>query len=290
MQRRKSGSRPNAAGNAAAGAATEGRPRRHMMGVPEWNEAEINAVLELWMQHNRQPQWKPIAKELAALNATGALNGELAAKGLERTNNAVMNKVKELSGLSCARRVKPRTVGNFANWCTNPPLSAPADASAASNGVHADIAGAELEAITTAARTAMHSPSVAGGAALQGAVAIATAQFLAEHVEERLPAIPMPPSCSSLPPPPGPSVSSISHSSSREMPRKRRHLTHWPIQVGVRSRHLPLIAVSPAPPEVPVIVQRKAVMPSYAAGTSPAVRIVGPSLPGAACPILQEDL
>jgi hypothetical protein len=42
-------------------------------------------VLDLWMQPNWQPQWKPIVKELAALNTQGALNAELAAKVLERT-------------------------------------------------------------------------------------------------------------------------------------------------------------------------------------------------------------
>jgi hypothetical protein len=89
-------------------------PKRNTSGVPEWNEAEINAVLELWNKRERQSEWKSISLELAALNSTGELNSELAAKGLQRTNNAVMNKVKELSGIARARRSRPRTVGNFA--------------------------------------------------------------------------------------------------------------------------------------------------------------------------------
>lgn len=92
----------------------EGAPKRITAGVPEWNEVEINTVLELWNKHGRQSEWKSISRELAALNSAGGLNSELAAKGLQRTNNAVMNKVKELSGMARARRSRPRTVGNFA--------------------------------------------------------------------------------------------------------------------------------------------------------------------------------
>lgn len=49
------------------------------------NKCRTALVLDLWMQPNWQPQWKPIVKELAALNTQGALNAELAAKVLERT-------------------------------------------------------------------------------------------------------------------------------------------------------------------------------------------------------------
>ena len=94
--------------------AGDGVPQRSTTGVPEWNEVEINTVLELWVKHGRQSEWKSISLELAALNSAGGLNSELAAKGLQRTNNAVMNKVKELSGMARARRSRPRTVGNFA--------------------------------------------------------------------------------------------------------------------------------------------------------------------------------
>ena len=94
--------------------AGDGVPQRSTTGVPEWNEVEINTVLELWVKHGRQSEWKSISLELAALNSAGGLNSELAAKGLQRTNNAVMNKVKELSGMARARRSQPRTVGNFA--------------------------------------------------------------------------------------------------------------------------------------------------------------------------------
>lgn len=92
----------------------DGVPKRNTAGVPEWNEAEINTVLELWNKHGRQSEWKSISLELAGLNSTGQINPELSAKGLQRTNNAVMNKVKELSGIARARRSRPRTVGNFA--------------------------------------------------------------------------------------------------------------------------------------------------------------------------------
>jgi hypothetical protein len=271
------------------------------MGVPEWNEAEINAVLELWIQHNRQSQWKPIAKELATLNATGALNPELASKGLERTNNAVMNKVKELSGLSCARRVKPRTVGNFANWSLNGPQPLVGDTVAANSVSHvehtAGVAGdgQELDALgsATARRSAVNSPSVAGGAALQGAVAIATAQLFAEHVDERLPAIPMPPSCAQFPSPPAVHPVGCGPQGGvggREPTRKRgRHQSQWSLPHAARGRHTPVAAVSPCAPEVPVIVQRKAVVPSYAAGTGPAVKVVGPWPTDAAYPIAQDE-
>jgi hypothetical protein len=42
------------------------------------------------------PKWKPIAAELTRRNADGALNPALAARGMTRSNNAVMNKVKEI--------------------------------------------------------------------------------------------------------------------------------------------------------------------------------------------------
>lgn len=92
----------------------DGIPKRNTAGVPEWNATEINTVLELWNKHGRQSEWKSISLELATLNSTGELNPELSAKGLQRTNNAVMNKVKELSGIARARRSRPRTIGNFA--------------------------------------------------------------------------------------------------------------------------------------------------------------------------------
>lgn len=71
-------------------------------------------MLELWNKHGRQSEWKSISLELAQLNANGQLNPELQSKGLQRTNNAVMNKVKELSGIARARRSRPRMLGNFA--------------------------------------------------------------------------------------------------------------------------------------------------------------------------------
>jgi hypothetical protein len=67
-----------------------------MVGVPEWTEAEVEAVMALYHERGSLPKWKPIALELQQLNADGALNAALAQKGLYRSNNAVMNKVKEM--------------------------------------------------------------------------------------------------------------------------------------------------------------------------------------------------
>lgn len=66
------------------------------MGVPEWTEAEVETVMSLYQKRGSLPKWKPIALELQQLNADGNLNAALAQKGLYRSNNAVMNKVKEM--------------------------------------------------------------------------------------------------------------------------------------------------------------------------------------------------
>lgn len=52
--------------------------------------------MTLFNKRGGQPKWKPISVELRQMNAGGALNPQLAAKGLYRSNNAVMNKVKEM--------------------------------------------------------------------------------------------------------------------------------------------------------------------------------------------------
>ena len=111
-------------------------PKRNTSGVPEWNEAEINSVLELWNKHGRQSEWKSISLELAQLNANGQLNPELHSKGLQRTNNAVMNKVKELSGIARARRSRPRMLGNFALLPFEQPGQARDGGRAAMRGSH----------------------------------------------------------------------------------------------------------------------------------------------------------
>jgi hypothetical protein len=67
-----------------------------MSGVPEWSQAEVDAVMRLYDERGRLPKWKPIADELSHMNATGELNPTLLQKGLIRSNNAVMNKVKEI--------------------------------------------------------------------------------------------------------------------------------------------------------------------------------------------------
>lgn len=67
-----------------------------MSGVPEWSQAEVDAVMRLYDERGRLPKWKPIADELARMNAAGDLNESLLQKGLIRSNNAVMNKVKEI--------------------------------------------------------------------------------------------------------------------------------------------------------------------------------------------------
>ena len=67
-----------------------------MFGVPEWSQAEVDAVMRLYDERGRMPKWKPIADELARMNTTGELNPALLQKGLIRSNNAVMNKVKEI--------------------------------------------------------------------------------------------------------------------------------------------------------------------------------------------------
>jgi hypothetical protein len=128
--------------------------------------------------------------------------------------------------LSCARWVKPGTVGCFANWCINPPLVPTADGCAVSSGVPADFTsmGPEREALTTAACSVMNrSAPLAGGAALQGDVAGAAAHFLAGHAEDRAPSIPMPPSCGSLPLHAVHNVSLLPHTSYRETPPKQQH-------------------------------------------------------------------
>jgi hypothetical protein len=71
-------------------------PNRNMSGVPEWSQAEVDAVMRLYDERGRLPKWKPIADELSQMNATGELNPTLLQKGLIRSNNAVMNKVKEI--------------------------------------------------------------------------------------------------------------------------------------------------------------------------------------------------
>lgn len=72
--------------------------------MPEWNDAETAKVMALWIERGRKPEWKPISMDLAAANKDGSLNADLKEKGMQRTNNAVMNKVKELSGQSAPRR------------------------------------------------------------------------------------------------------------------------------------------------------------------------------------------
>lgn len=67
-----------------------------MSGVPEWSQAEVDAVMRLYDERGRLPKWKPIADELARMNAAGDLNPALLHKSLVRSNNAVMNKVKEI--------------------------------------------------------------------------------------------------------------------------------------------------------------------------------------------------
>jgi hypothetical protein len=71
-------------------------PNRNMSGVPEWSQAEVDSVMRLYEERGRLPKWKPIADELSRLNADGQLNSVLVQKGLIRSNNAVMNKVKEI--------------------------------------------------------------------------------------------------------------------------------------------------------------------------------------------------
>lgn len=68
-----------------------------MVGVPEWSEAELEAVMEIYLRRGAQPKWKPIANELQERNKDGSLNRDLARKGMHRSNNAVMNKVKEMN-------------------------------------------------------------------------------------------------------------------------------------------------------------------------------------------------
>ena len=58
-----------------------------MSGVPEWSQAELDAVRALYEQRGRQPKWKPIAVALQTMNADGSLNAALAEKGLHRSNN-----------------------------------------------------------------------------------------------------------------------------------------------------------------------------------------------------------
>lgn len=67
-----------------------------MSGVPEWSQAEVDAVMRLYEERGRLAKWKPIADELARMNADGGLNPALLQKGMIRSNNAVMNKVKEI--------------------------------------------------------------------------------------------------------------------------------------------------------------------------------------------------
>lgn len=56
----------------------------------------MDSVMRLYEERGRMPRWKPIADDLARLNANGELNSALSLKGLVRSNNAVMNKVKEI--------------------------------------------------------------------------------------------------------------------------------------------------------------------------------------------------
>lgn len=85
-----------------------------MSGVPEWSSAELDAVMELYVKRGSLPKWKPISVELRDLNADGSLNPTLAQKGLFRSNNAVMNKVKEMlfkAATDAAKtKVRPRPV------------------------------------------------------------------------------------------------------------------------------------------------------------------------------------
>jgi hypothetical protein len=69
---------------------------RNMSGVPAWSQAEIDAVMRLYHDRGRLPKWKPIADALSRLNVAGELNPDLCSKGLVRSNNGVMNKVKEI--------------------------------------------------------------------------------------------------------------------------------------------------------------------------------------------------
>jgi hypothetical protein len=68
-----------------------------MAGVPEWSSAELDAVMDIYARRGCAPCWKPISMELRERNADGSLNMSLAQKGLWRSNNAVMNKVKEMN-------------------------------------------------------------------------------------------------------------------------------------------------------------------------------------------------
>jgi hypothetical protein len=63
----------------------------------EWTQAELQAVMSIYVRRGCKPKWKPISVELKELNQDGSLNASLAQKGLYRSNNAVMNKVKELN-------------------------------------------------------------------------------------------------------------------------------------------------------------------------------------------------
>lgn len=96
---------------------------RHPAGAVEWTKAECKLALQLYhvrllyhadhgarrragtqrgtcalvvQAYGGLAKWKPIADGLARCNADGALNEALAARGMTRSNNACMNKIKEL--------------------------------------------------------------------------------------------------------------------------------------------------------------------------------------------------
>ena len=254
--------------------------RRNTTGVPEWNETEINTVLDLWIQNNRLPQWKPIANKLNELNRHGALNPELAAKGLERTNNAVMNKVKELSGMSRARRSRPRTLGNFAALEQDALGKAAGGGGGDTGAMSSLIAAANMD--SRAATTGLHD-----------AVAAARSEVLAAEQAQTVPLVPPPAPPAepeaAVPPPPAPAEMAMPIAAVYGRPADvpppmlvpRRQLTH-----AVRGV---VPAVSPVAHETPVIAQVKVVEPSYADGTAPAVGVVGPVAPSPVSPVVQND-
>ena len=301
--------------------AVKAQGRRNTSGVPEWNEAEVNAVLDLWNQHNRLPQWKPIANKLAALNRNGELNSLLAAKGIERTNNAVMNKVKELSGMSRARRNRPRTLGNFAtlDGAAAAAAAAPAPLGQPSpgGGVGAEVAAApDPRALTDSLYSAIdmagafppplatplatpQADAVAHDGLPGGAATPATGDFASIPVPPPV----APPSSGfdvgdarvaspfgggAVPPPTlrwssGWGLSPAAQAAVSRMPMPGRRTV-----VGLGARSI-MASVGPLLHETPVIAQAKPPEVSYAAGTGPAVPIVGPLPPRPVPPVVQCD-
>jgi hypothetical protein len=285
--------------------------RRNTAGVPEWNEAEINTVLELWNQHNRLPQWKPIANKLAELNAHGELNSELASKGIERTNNAVMNKVKELSGMSRARRSRPRTLGNFAS------LEPENIAQVGSGGgtlppPHPDVpapampddGAARALAVTTAVTSSLagapSSPAGRGEYSFNGPVAGTRLRVLAAP-SAALPALERTPEVSIPPPPAGladstsPVAASIAlHSpggwgNALDMPPALQSPSATRKHTCMQAMRSAVPVVSPVVHKTPVIAQAKLIELSYADGTGPAVPQVGPCAHQPVLPVVQND-